>query len=132
MASEERVRELQDVAWFASATKNSGLNFREFRMEQYFPIDFFPKYLEFSDEWLSFQNFNNFLIFCKLSKAISISFVLVSKFSELLVECKTPGTYQYGLPKTPVNLAAVFKPLTFLPDIPALPPFPPVAPVAPI
>lgn len=82
VAREERVRELQDVGWFASAIKTSGLNFREFRMEPYFPIDFFPKYLEFSDEWLSFQNFNNFLIFCKLSKAISVSFFLVSKFSE--------------------------------------------------
>ena len=101
VASEERVRELQDVGCFASATKNSGLNFREFRMEQYFPIDFFPKYLEFSDEWPSFQNFNSFLIFCKLSKAIFVSFVLVSEFSELLVECKTPRTHQPGLPKPP-------------------------------
>ena len=80
MAGEERVRELQDIRWFASAMKNSGLNFREFRMEQYFSIDFFPKYLDFSDEWLSFQNFNNFLIFGKLSEEISVSFVLVSKF----------------------------------------------------
>ena len=54
-------------------------------------LTFLPQFLEFSVERFAFLKFNNFQIFWKLSKEISVPFVPISKLLEYFFEWKLPN-----------------------------------------